>query len=66
VRNGEALFQHYCFTCHGDVAVSGGCPPRPPLFPAHSKTINGFEIVSERPSLKQGRQWFSFDKETLA
>jgi len=24
VHKGEALFQLYCSTCHGDVAVSGG------------------------------------------
>jgi quinohemoprotein ethanol dehydrogenase len=27
VQKGEALFQSYCSTCHGDVAVSGGVLP---------------------------------------
>jgi quinohemoprotein ethanol dehydrogenase len=27
VQKGEALFQKYCSTCHGDVAVSGGVLP---------------------------------------
>ncbi|HSB10341.1 MAG TPA: PQQ-dependent dehydrogenase, methanol/ethanol family [Blastocatellia bacterium] len=27
VKNGEALFQRYCATCHGDVAVGGGVLP---------------------------------------
>ena len=27
VKTGEALFQGYCSTCHGDVAVSGGVLP---------------------------------------
>lgn len=27
VQKGEALFQNYCSTCHGDVAVSGGVLP---------------------------------------
>lgn len=27
VKSGEALFQRYCATCHGDVAVSGGVLP---------------------------------------
>lgn len=27
VRGGEALYQRYCSTCHGDVAVSGGVLP---------------------------------------
>jgi quinohemoprotein ethanol dehydrogenase len=27
VAKGEALFQNYCSTCHGDVAVSGGVLP---------------------------------------
>jgi len=27
VKKGEALFQGYCSTCHGDVAVSGGVLP---------------------------------------
>jgi quinohemoprotein ethanol dehydrogenase len=27
VQKGEALFQDYCSTCHGDVAVSGGVLP---------------------------------------
>jgi quinohemoprotein ethanol dehydrogenase len=27
VNRGEKLFQHYCSTCHGDVAVSGGLVP---------------------------------------
>ena len=27
VKKGEALFQNYCSTCHGDVAVSGGVLP---------------------------------------
>ncbi|HYL61323.1 MAG TPA: PQQ-dependent dehydrogenase, methanol/ethanol family [Candidatus Methylomirabilis sp.] len=27
VRQGEALFQNYCSTCHGDVAVGGGVLP---------------------------------------
>ena len=27
IHNGEALFQRYCASCHGDVAVSGGVLP---------------------------------------
>jgi len=27
IRAGEALYQHYCSGCHGDVAVSGGVLP---------------------------------------
>jgi PQQ-dependent dehydrogenase (methanol/ethanol family) len=27
VQNGEGLYQRYCSTCHGDVAVSGGVLP---------------------------------------
>ena len=27
IQKGEALFQNYCSTCHGDVAVSGGVLP---------------------------------------
>jgi quinohemoprotein ethanol dehydrogenase len=27
VYKGEALFQSYCSTCHGDVAISGGVLP---------------------------------------
>jgi len=27
VQKGEALYQRYCGTCHGDVAVSGGVLP---------------------------------------
>lgn len=27
VQKGQALFQNYCSTCHGDVAVSGGVLP---------------------------------------
>ena len=27
IRQGEQLFQRYCSTCHGDVAVSGGITP---------------------------------------
>jgi quinohemoprotein ethanol dehydrogenase len=27
VQRGEALYQRYCSSCHGDVAVSGGVLP---------------------------------------
>jgi quinohemoprotein ethanol dehydrogenase len=27
IRQGAQMFQRYCFTCHGDVAVSGGITP---------------------------------------
>ena len=27
IQKGESLFQSYCSTCHGDVAVSGGVLP---------------------------------------
>jgi alcohol dehydrogenase (cytochrome c)/quinohemoprotein ethanol dehydrogenase len=27
IRRGEALFQRFCASCHGDVAVSGGVLP---------------------------------------
>jgi alcohol dehydrogenase (cytochrome c)/quinohemoprotein ethanol dehydrogenase len=44
VKNGERIYQRYCASCHGDVAVSGGVLPDL----RYSKTLasNGwFDIV---------------------
>jgi quinohemoprotein ethanol dehydrogenase len=60
VHKGEALFQLYCSTCHGDVAVSGGVLPDL----RYSATLDNdqwFEIVL-KGQLKQAGM-VSFDKE---
>ena len=60
VHKGEALFQRYCFTCHGDVAVSGGVLPDL----RYSGTLDNdqwFDIVL-KGQLKQAGM-VSFDKE---
>ena len=60
VHKGEALYQHYCFTCHGDVAVSGGVLADL----RYSGTLDNdqwFEIVL-KGQLKQAGM-VSFDKE---
>ncbi len=60
VHKGGALFQLYCSTCHGDVAVSGGVLPDL----RYSGTLDNdqwFEIVL-KGQLKQAGM-VSFDKE---
>jgi quinohemoprotein ethanol dehydrogenase len=60
VHKGEALFQLYCSTCHGDVAVSGGVLPDL----RYSGTLDNdqwFEIVL-KGQLKQAGM-VSFDQE---
>jgi alcohol dehydrogenase (cytochrome c)/quinohemoprotein ethanol dehydrogenase len=60
IHKGEALFQPYCSTCHGDVAVSGGVLPDL----RYSGTLDNdqwFEIVL-KGLLKQAGM-VSFEKE---
>ena len=60
VHKGEALFQRFCSSCHGDVAVSGGVLPDL----RYSRMLDNdhwFEIVLNG-QLKQGGM-VSFDKE---
>jgi quinohemoprotein ethanol dehydrogenase len=60
LKKGEALFQQFCSTCHGDVAVSGGVLPDL----RYSGTLDNdqwFDIVL-KGQLKQAGM-VSFDKE---
>ena len=60
IRQGEQLFQRYCSTCHGDVAVSGGITPDL----RYSSTLNNdqwFYIVLGRMLKSNGM--VSFAKE---
>ncbi len=60
VHKGEALFQLYCSTCHGDVAVSGGVLPDL-RYSGMLDNDQWFEIVL-KGQLKQAGM-ISFDKE---
>jgi quinohemoprotein ethanol dehydrogenase len=60
IHQGEHLFQKYCSTCHGDVAVSGGLVPDL----RYSSTLGNdqwFEIV--RGGLLQSQGMVSFARE---
>jgi alcohol dehydrogenase (cytochrome c)/quinohemoprotein ethanol dehydrogenase len=60
IHKGEALYQRYCSTCHGDVAVSGGVLPEL----RYSGTLDNdqwFDIVLKGQLRQTGM--VSFDKE---
>ena len=60
IKRGEAVFQLYCSSCHGDVAVSGGLTPDL-RYSAYLKNDTWFKIV--RDGLLQSSGMVGFGKE---
>ena len=62
IQRGEAVFQRFCSSCHGDVAVSGGLVPDL-RYSAYLKNDRWFAIV--RDGLLQSSGMVGFGKEVL-